>query len=416
MTRFVSVLVCLCTWNLGVAQDLMISNARIIDGAGRIIDSGSIIVSDGRIVTVAAGASTDQVAHTLDANGMTVMPGLIDTHWHLLAASGAATDQSVEDYIRNVVTESLEATLSRGVTTIMSTGDHLGGILAIRQRLRDGDMRGPRLLVVGPVFTAPDDWPTQLCKGRDGCKSRVTAEVTVPDQARAKVRELAAAGVDAVKVVYDDEIVPDVRISDEVVAAIAEEATAQGLTLYAHISTIDETALRIVELGARAFVHPVSLRSPESGNGAQVLRDLQIPISSTVGMDSQRYREAAGKEYTQRREASYKNQLETIHHLWESGVTIAFGTDSIASPGPLNAAAFLSEAQSLNQILSNAEVIQTLTRNAAIYLGLDSELGTLEKGKIADILIIDGDPLTNISDLTNVQVVIQGGQIIVDNR
>ncbi len=67
-------------------------------------------------------------------------------------------------------------------------------------------------------------------------------------------------------------------------------------------------------------------------------------------------------------------------------------------------------------MLSNQEVITTLTRNAAVYLGLGDELGTLESGKIADLILIDGDPLTDISDLTSVEVVIQGGRVVVDNR
>ena len=77
---------------------------------------------------------------------------------------------------------------------------------------------------------------------------------------------------------------------------------------------------------------------------------------------------------------------------------------------------FLAEARALNRVLSNYEVIISLTRNAATLLGLGDELGTIEAGKIADIVIIDGDPLTDISDLERVRVVIQGGKVVVDRR
>ena len=82
------------------------------------------------------------------------------------------------------------------------------------------------------------------------------------------------------KLVYDSIIAPNVRIEDDVVAAFADEAQRHGLTPFAHISTQDEPALKLVKLGIRGLVHPVSVRS--AANGAQVLRDLQIPVSTTI--------------------------------------------------------------------------------------------------------------------------------------
>ena len=93
---------------------------------------------------------------------------------------------------------------------------------------------------------------------------------------------------------------------------------------------------------------------------------------------------------------------------------VAFGTDSV-EPDTAEAR-FMIEAKALNQVLSNEEVISTLTRNAAVYVGLGDELGTLEAGKLADIVVIDGDPLTDISDIASVEIVIQNGRIVVDNR
>ena len=95
-------------------------------------------------------------------------------------------------------------------------------------------------------------------------------------------------------------------------------------------------------------------------------------------------------------------------------MTVAFGTDS--TDGASAETKFLIEARTLNQILTNEEVISTLTRNAAVYVGLGDELGTLEPGKIADIILIDGDPLADISLLTSAEVVIQGGRVVVDSR
>lgn len=420
MTRFFAFIGFLVTWNLSTAQDLLITNARIIDGAGQTIEHGSVLIADGRIVSVTQEDIDALGALEIDASGMTVMPGLINTHWHVLSGvSPASSDAAIDQYIEDVVADLLESLLERGVTTIMSAGDHFPNILELRRKLADGEMRGPRLLAVGPLFTAPDDWATQLCQRNSDCKAKFTAELTTPEQARAKVREVAAAGVDAVKLVYDDRIVPDVRIDDDVVAAIADEARLNDLVLFAHITTADETTLKLVELGVRGLVHPVPFRTTASANGAQILRDLQIPVSTTISRSTKEWRELTGQAYSEQNETNFSRRLEEIEHLWDGGVIVAFGTDSTTRSSASADAAegrFLAEARALNQILSNAEVITTLTRNAGVYLGLGDELGTLESGKIADVILIDGDPLTEISDLTSVEVVIQGGRVVVDNR
>ncbi|MEE8252170.1 MAG: amidohydrolase family protein [Gemmatimonadales bacterium] len=415
MTRIVASVVFLLAWNLGVAQDLLITNARIIDGAGEIIERGSVLIADGRIVAVTQEGIDSRGTQELDADGMTLMPGLINTHWHVIAgALPTSSDEVIDQHIEEVVAGFLEDLLERGVTTIMSAGDYFPHILELRRRLADGEMRGPRLVSVGRQITAPDDWATQLCEGKAECKVKYTAQLATAEQARAAVRELAAAGVDALKLVYDDRIAPDVRIDDDVVAAVADEARRHGLTVFAHISTAEETALKVVDLGVRGLVHPVPFRSIESRDGAQVLRDLQIPVSTTISGATKEWRELRGEEFSEENEARFSRRLEDIKHLWDAGVTVAFGTDSV--DGSSAETRFMIEARALNQVLSNEEVISTLTRNAAVYVGLGDELGTVVSGKIADIILIDGDPLADISVLTNAEVVIQGGRIVVDNR
>ena len=415
MTRIATFIGLLITWNVSAAQDLLITNARIIDGTGQTIERGSVSIADGRIVAVTQEAINSRGAQELDADGMTVMPGLINTHWHVIAvALPTSSDEVIYRHIDEDVAGFLEELLERGVTTIMSAGDYFPHILELRRRLADGEMRGPRLVSVGKLMTAPDDWATQLCQGNSECKVKYTAQLTTTEQARAAVRELAAAGVDALKLVYDDTIAPDVRIDDDVVAAVADEARRRGLTVFAHISTDEETALNVVDLGVRGLVHPVPFRSIESRDGARVLRDLQIPVSTTISGRTREWRELRGRGFSEEDEARFNQRLEDIKHLWDAGVTVAFGTDS--TDGASAETRFLIEARTLNQVLTNEEVILTLTRNAAVYVGLGDELGTLESGKIADIILIDGDPLADISLLTSAQVVIQGGRVVVDSR
>ena len=413
--RIVGLAIALVTWNLGTAQDLFITNARIIDGTGDTIDRGSVSVVDGRIVSVGPEVMNDAGATVLDAHGMTLMPGMMDTHWHVLTTTDA-TDEAIDRYIEDTVVDVLDGVLAWGMTTIMAAGDHFPHILEVRRMLADGEIRGPRLLTVGPVLTAPGDWTTQTCDGERLCEMRRTAQLTTPEQARAKVRELAAGRVDALKIIYDDIRVPDIRLDDGVIAAITDEASQHDLVVHAHVSTVDETALKLVDLGVRGFLHPVALHKPENSDGARILRELEIPVVTTNSGSSREWREATGREWPENAQASFRGRQRDVEHLWNGGVTLVFGTDAMSSSGSQAPAKFMAEARALNRVLPNYEVIKTLTRNASIFLGLEDELGTIESGKIADIVLIDGDPLADISALGNARVVIQSGRVVVDKR
>jgi imidazolonepropionase-like amidohydrolase len=396
------------------AQDLIVDNARIVVGNGRVIDHGNIVIHNGRIGAVNSGSASDSTFARLDAGGRTVMPGLINTHWHLTVGAPSTSDEELDAFVADVVATELRDLLERGVTTIMTAGDHYPAILGIREKTRSGELRSPRLLVVGPVLTSPDDWPTQICAGNDYCRDRLNRELVTTSGARATVRTLAAAGVDAIKLVYDDRIAPGVRIDDELVAAIAAEADASGLTLFVHVSTAEETGLRVAELGAGRLVHPVPLRTAASAHGAERLREMGIAVSTTVSGMSPEWSEAIGREHDEELARQFSDRLEDLRRLKDAGVVVAFGTDTVAGPGSQADRQFLAEALSLNRIMSNAEVIRTLTGDAAIYLELEDELGTLESGKLADVIVIDGDPLADLSDLMKVDVVIQGGRIVSD--
>ncbi len=415
MPRILALATALAVWNASAAQDLIVTNARIIDGTGQTIEGGSVVVTDGRIVAVGPELQSTGEVPAIDADGMTLMPGMMDTHWHVLSTTDAS-DEAIDQYIEDVVAGVLDTVLAWGMTTIMGAGDHFPNIVELRRRLADGEIRGPRLLTVGPVFTAPGDWSTQTCDGVRACEMRRTAQLTTPEEARAKVREVAAAGVDAIKIVYDDIRVPDVRLADEVIAAITYEAKQHDLVVLAHVSTVEETALKLVDLGVRGFVHPVTLLTSENRHGVEILRDLQIPVATTISGPSREWRDATGREYPESAAIQFNRRLEDIRYLWEGGVTLAFGTDASSGRGDLAGARFMAEARALSQVLPNHEVIATLTRNAAILLGLEDDLGTIEPGKIADLVLIDGDPIADISDLANVKVVVQGGRVVVDKR
>jgi imidazolonepropionase-like amidohydrolase len=249
-----------------------------------------------------------------------------------------------------------------------------------------------------------------------------TNAVADPEAARATVRELSDAGVDAIKVIYDggqDDVWP--RLDETVLAAIADEARAHSLPTMVHVHGVEEL-VTAVELGATRFVHMPYRGSIADAQAARLLREASIPIATTVGIRAP-ITDAAGGigrtpgagrvEFTPLRQMYLTQMLDNLRTLWDAGVIVAFGTDT-ASLRP--AAAIAHEIRTLNEVLTAAEIITALTKNAAQFLGRSEDIGTLEPGKFADIVIIDGDPLTDISSLANVVLVIKAGKIVVDNR
>ena len=389
------------------AQDLIVTNARIITGTGQTIDRGSVVVAGGRIVSVVEGDAVRDGVTRIDARGMTVMPGLIDTHRHdllgdLQQLSALRNEADVAAAVASATQGKLQALLDQGFTTVMMPGTFLQASLDVRARLAAGTMQGPRLQFSGPGFTAPDDFPVRgvVCQGNAFCGSSVAFQVTDPDEARAKVAMLADAGVDAIKLFLDD---AGADLSNDVIAAIVAEAGAQDVRSSLHAHTV-ENMLRGVRLGVRRLVHTPGDAEIAGTEGARLLRDRGVAIATTVSLSAPQFAAGAGFPYS----AADRHALilQNIRHLVDEGVVVAFGTDSPDFIGPM------VEIQQLRTVLEPAEIIALLTRNAAVYLELEDETGTLEPGKIADLIVVDGDPLADISALANVRIVIQSGRVV----
>jgi imidazolonepropionase-like amidohydrolase len=277
----------------------------------------------------------------------------------------------------------LRTLLDEGFTTIMVPTFDLATALEVRRRLQTGALAGPRLLITGPAITAPGDHPVQgpVCRGNPFCGDYLAIQLDDAAEARAAVRELAAAGVDAVKAIVDKELVPDTFLSEAVVAAIIDEAHSLGLPAFLHAERADDMVT--------------------------LLRERGIAISTTVSFTSPQWSEAIDGEFVPE---PHELVLDNVRHLWDEDVIVAFGTDSPPFLRPI------VEIEQLATRLSPAEVVAALTRNAAAYLDRDAEIGTLEPGKLGDIVLIRGDPLADAMDLAKVAVVIQGGKVVADHR
>lgn len=403
--RIVAFIGCLAASGLCTAQDLTITNARVIDGAGTTIQQGSVVIRDGLVVSISEG-SPNGPGDQIDATGMTVLPGFIDTHVHLLtraATTMAEIYQQVQETLPGEFAEFLEA----GFTTILSTADHDPTIFEVRRQLEDGEIIGPRLLAVGPNFTVTGGHPAvTVCRNSRLCREMMPAEIDTPEEARRRVSALANAGADGIKAIYESRN-NGPKLSNDALEALAAEAKAHGLHFIVHIASgedQDEDARTAVRMGADRMAH-LQDWAPDV---IALIREAGVVVSTTIGR---------GRVTTPEQAATRTREIAGARRLAEAGVMLAYGTD-IYVAGTLSlppAETLLLQSQALSEAVSNEEVLRMLTSNAAYFLDR-TDIGALEPGKMADIVIVDGNPLANIADLGNVAVVIQNGRIVVDNR
>ena len=375
------------------AQDLVITNARIIVGNGDVIDAGSVVVRGGRIVSVARGPADGQRAPAIDARGMTVMPGFIDAHRHIMTGDD---DRWFKEQAGVRMQEFLEA----GYTTLMSGGGPVPGIVHLQQRVDKGDLKGPRIVTSG----------------------RADTNLKTADEARAQVRMLAKAGVEIIKARIDDEAEP--RQLD-MLAVITDEARKHQLDVMVHAATVP-AMLGAVKAGATKLVHTPHA-SWLSESDARIVANAGIETLSTIGFgvpvfgvfndsnvptfrDGKPWPDAILDGQGRGREAGEK--IVNARTLWDAGVVYGYGTDTNYHPRE----GLAHELRTLNVMFSPQDLVKLLGPNTAAFIGRSRDLGTLEPGKLADIVILDGNPLEGYWHLLNPRVVIKGGQVVVDKR
>jgi imidazolonepropionase-like amidohydrolase/predicted enzyme related to lactoylglutathione lyase len=387
----------------GEEPTLVIENARIIVGNGVVRDAATVVVAGDRIQSVSTENPQLKAVKRIDARGRTLMPGLIDTHIHfgLTGQSGVAFRKQMETsppkYLKDFI--------QHGVTTVKSLADPLDLVLELRTMVKEGHILGPRILLVGPCFTAPGGHPVATLGQDEG-----TIEVDDENTARKEVRRLREKGVDAIKAVLEGGGgwgMPDTlpRLSPNVLRAIVDEAHKHKLPATVHTHR-EQDVLDAVEAGADGVEHGVSDATLSDNRVANLLLERNVNYTPTLWI--MRVGSLVGES------ESFEIAKQNLKFLSDKGVRISLGTDTLCSmPRPglntIQEMEFMAEAG-----LTPEKIIRAGTRNAAEHLGLLDDLGTVEPGKIADLIIVDGDPLKDISCLHQVQMVIKGGQIVHD--
>lgn len=410
---------------------LAVVGGLLLDGFGGPPASDSVILINGdRIVAVGAEGQLSVPAgvRVIDANGYTVMPGLIDAHVHL-DLLGHGDYPAWHDMVRTNYPEVMERAaaqlLARGVTTARDAGGELSASVQTRDRINRREIPGPRLLVSGGWI---QNWPDEQARAH---YRRFNVTVHTADEARRAASELFDGGADMIKA-YTGLTLVQMR-------AITDEAHRRGKRVGAHVYTDDEIRIAI-EGGVDLLDHAGSgHQNPLYREDTLRLMALrQIPVAQSIAhrvalypahlefaerIQDQRLRRELGRfadpivsslrhlpslSYFGQIQAQMRVAPAATRQLHAAGVRIIMGTDS-GTPGYFHSEAVWREAEALVRMagMAPAEVIVASTRLAAQALGVNA--GVIQPGRLADVILVRGNPLENMIYLQNVERVIAAG-------
>jgi imidazolonepropionase-like amidohydrolase len=380
-----------------IAAEHRIFVGRVITGCGdEVLERGFVEIDAGKIVAVGHARDREDLTggHVLETAG-TIMPGLFNSHAHL------AWD-GVHDLARQSLDDSPEINayksagnmlknLRAGVTTVRDLGMNKSGFAA-KQAVAQGIFPGPRLLICGEAIVQTGGHTYWCCREASGA-----------DEMRRAVREQVRGGADLIKIMACHDLL---EFTDAELEAVIDESHRNGLPITAH-ATYDACIARVVRFGVDVVEHGGSL----SDQTIQLLLDKKIPIVTTFAPLVQQSQPEVARQYNipewkieeRKRAVADRSRYAGLVKAAEAGVPIVFGTDA-GSPavGHEVVAPELAFMVRIGVVRDNHAALRSATSVAAKMNRLDATLGTLEAGKLADLIVIDGNPLADLFALDRV--------------
>lgn len=399
---------------------------RVVIRAGRVLDvkSGNmltnqaIVIEGDKIVRIgaASNAKADANSQTIDLPNATVLPGLIDSHTHL---TFAPKDLGYESLGISIPREALKGahnarvTLEAGFTTVRNVGAGGYSDIALRDAINDGDVPGPRMLVSGPPMGITGGHCDENLLAPEYHWSGLGVADGV-DAVRHKVRENIKYGADLIKICATGGVMskgddPNAsQYTREEMKAIVEEAHRLGRKVAAHahgaegVSWASEAGVDSIEHGH--LMDDDSIATLKK-NGTYI-----VPTLYLMDWNRENLSKRNAPDFVVRKMQSVSAVGQNnLKKAFAAGVKVAFGTDAAVYPHGLNAHEF---AVYVRLGMTPLQAIQTATINASDLLGWSAKVGTIEPGKWADLIAVDGDPLKDVTTLEQVKFVMKGGEVI----
>ncbi len=408
-------------------KTLAIRCNRLLDvKTGDYISNAVIVIEGGRIKEVGASVKFPADAQVIDLSSATVLPGLIDSHTHLLQNYDGELGNDDNNMILTVTQlgttkrallgaamgrEDLEA----GITTVRDLGNSgVNGDVALRDAINQGWVVGPRMIVSTRALSAAGGQFGRMSAETQKIIEQEYVIISNVEEARRAVRQALYDGADCIKVIVDT--FPRV-VSLEEMKAIVEEAHRVGKKVAAH--AVMDSAIRIAaEAGVDSIEHGYGA-SDEAFKMMAEKKVFLVPTDGTLDdyLSIFGQRSLPPEEMKQRRaqmEMGVKQLHDRVARAIKAGVRIAAGSDMYyRMPGKTRGQASLTMLRAYAESgMSTLDIIRAATLNAAELLGWQTRIGSIEAGKLADLIAVEGDPLKDIGALDKVKFVMKGGAII----
>lgn len=402
---------------------IVIRDATIIDGTGRDPVRGGVVIEGERIVDTGGAAPYHSENHTIDAAGLTLLPGLIDSHVHLTF--------NTTNLIENLMTPpslrlyraiaNCRATLDAGVTTVRDAG---GAPAGLKLAIQEGLFAGPRMKVsitaLGQTGGHTDATMPSMCCLRVPFPDIPESVVDGVEPMRQRVREILRVGADWIKVCSTGGVLSaaDSPSSsqftvDELRAAVEEGRAHGDVDVMAHAQGT-QGIKNAIQAGIKSIEHGIWL----DDEAIEMMKATNMYLVPTLVAPVQVVRRAEANPgslpdlFVRKAKAVMADHQASFTRAVEAGVAVAMGTDSGVGPHGEN-------AEELELMVKGGmtpmEAIVATTLNGARLLKLADQLGSVEAGKLADVILVDGDPLTDISvlrDPKRIRLVIQEGRVV----
>jgi imidazolonepropionase-like amidohydrolase len=394
--------------------------------SGTLLTNQTIVLQGDRIIDVGANPQIPAGARTIDLSGMTVLPGLIDTHLHTMdgspltapggpgilpnARGPAGMNQPLQYHVL-LASVNAARDLRAGFTTVVDLMSHGGwfGTVDLRDAINSGLVQGPRMQVAGPgiVPRAKATAPAPLLEGLP--VSTLGAQIANgPDGVREAVRQQAHAGVNWIKIYSTDgyALKPDGTMTHTPTFTLAEteaivnEAHKSGLKVACHAYG-GEGLHNCIEAGVDVPTHGLDLDDA----ALELLLEKHLPLTVTMfdlSMEDAREFGRFGNSRWRMMEKSYKKALV-------AGVTLPFGSGA----GPFSHGTQVDQfAYMVKWGMPAVQALRAATSVAADLIGWSKDVGSVEKGKFADLVAVGGDPLADITEMSRIRFVMKGGVVV----